>query len=89
MQRLLNRTNKANYEVFNIGTGKGSSVMEVIQSFERVSGKKLNYKIAPRRDGDVIQAYADTAKSNKELGWKAELSLDDAMLSAWKWQKSL
>ena len=89
MQRLLNRTNKANYEVFNIGTGKGSSVMEVIQSFERVSGKKLNYKIAPRRDGDVIQAFADTTKSNKELGWKAALSLDDAMLSAWKWQKSL
>ena len=89
LQRLLNNKNKDNYEVFNIGTGKGSSVMEVIKSFEKVSGQKLNYKIAPRRAGDVIQAYADTSKSNKELGWKAKLTLDDAMLSAWKWQTSL
>lgn len=89
LQRLLSKRNKANYEVFNIGTGKGSSVMEVIKSFEKVSGQKLNYKIAPRREGDVIQAYADTTKSNVELGWKAELTLDDAMLSAWKWQKTL
>ena len=89
LQRLLNKKNKENYEVFNIGTGKGSSVMEVIKSFEKVSGEKLNYKIAPRRDGDVIQTYADTAKSNIELGWKAELTLDDALLSAWKWQKTL
>ena len=89
LQRLLHKKNKSNYEVFNIGTGKGSSVMEVIKSFEKVSGQKLNYKIAPRRTGDVIQAYADTSKSNKELGWKAKLTLDDAMLSAWKWQMSL
>ncbi|MGM5468798.1 UDP-glucose 4-epimerase GalE [Flavobacteriaceae bacterium LMO-SS05] len=89
LQRLLNKKSKANYEVFNIGTGKGSSVMEVIQSFEKVSGQKLNYKIAPRRVGDVVQAYADTSKSNTELGWKAKFSLDDAMLSAWRWQKSL
>jgi UDP-glucose 4-epimerase len=89
LQRLLDKKNKANYEVFNIGTGKGSSVMEVIKSFEKVSGQKLNYKIAPRRAGDVIQAYADTSKSNTELGWKAKLTLDDAMLSAWKWQISL
>ena len=89
LQRLLSKKNKANYEVFNIGTGKGSSVMEVIKSFEKVSGQKLNYKIAPRREGDVIQAYADTTKSNVELGWKAELTLDDAMHSSWKWQKTL
>ena len=89
LQRLLNKKNKDNYEVFNIGTGKGSSVMEVIKSFEKVSGQKLNYKIAPRRAGDVVQAYADTSKSNKELGWKAKLTLDDGMLSAWKWQISL
>jgi UDP-glucose 4-epimerase len=89
LQRLLSKKNKANYEVFNIGTGKGSSVMEVIKSFEKVSGQKLNYKIAPRREGDVIQAYADTTKSNIELGWRSELTLDDAMLSAWKWQKTL
>jgi UDP-glucose 4-epimerase len=89
LQRLLDKKNKENYDVFNIGTGKGSSVMEVIKSFEKVSGQKLNYRIAPRRAGDVVQAYADTSKSNTELGWKAELTLDDAMLSAWKWQKSL
>jgi UDP-glucose 4-epimerase len=89
VQRLLNKKNKANYEVFNIGTGKGSSVMEVIKSFEKVSGQKLNYKIAHRREGDVVQAYADTSKSNTELGWKAELTLEDALLSAWKWQKTL
>lgn len=89
LQRLLSKKNKTNYEVFNIGTGQGSSVMEVIKSFEKVSGQKLNYKIAPRREGDVVQAYADTTKSNTELGWKAVLTLDDAMLSAWKWQKTL
>ena len=89
LQRLLNKKNEENYEIFNIGTGKGSSVMEVIKSFEKISGQKLNYKIAPRRVGDVVQAYADTAKSNTELDWKAELTLDDALLSAWKWQNTL
>ena len=89
LQRLLDRRNKSNYEVFNIGTGKGTSVMEIIKSFEKVSGQKLNYKIGPRRAGDVIQAYADTSKSNTELGWKAKLTLDDALRSAWKWQNSL
>lgn len=89
LQRLLEKDNKSNYEVFNIGTGKGSSVLEVIQSFEKVSGKKLNYKIAPRRAGDITQAYADTSKSNEELGWKAELTLDDAMRSAWNWEKHI
>ncbi|MCQ0110324.1 UDP-glucose 4-epimerase GalE [Zhouia amylolytica] len=89
LQRLLKGANKANYEVFNVGTGKGSSVMEVIESFERVSGQKLNYKIAPRRPGDVIEAYADTTKANEELGWKAVSTLDDAMASAWKWEQKI
>lgn len=89
LQRLLEKKNPENYEVFNIGTGKGSSVLEVIQSFEKVTGLKLNYKIAERRAGDVIQAFADTSKSNEVLGWKAELSLDDAMESAWKWEKHI
>nr|WP_288934923.1 UDP-glucose 4-epimerase GalE [uncultured Allomuricauda sp.] len=87
LQRLLKGKNESNYEVFNLGTGKGSSVLEVIQSFERVSGKKLNYKIVDRRPGDVIQAYADTKKANEVLGWKAKSSLDDAMKSAWEWEK--
>lgn len=89
LQRLLESNNTSNYEFFNLGTGTGSSVLEVIQSFERVSDEKLNYKIANRREGDVISAYADTKKANQILGWKAESTLDDAMKSAWKWQKSL
>lgn len=87
LQRLLKGNNKSNYETFNLGTGKGSSVLEVVQSFEKVSGKKLNYKIVDRREGDIISAYADTTKANNELGWKAQLTLDDAMRSAWKWEQ--
>lgn len=89
LKRLLKNQNASNYEVFNLGTGKGSSVLEVIKSFEKVSGKTLNYKIVDRRKGDVISAYADTQKANEELGWKAELSLDDAMRSAWKWEQMI
>lgn len=89
LQRLLSDKNEANYETFNVGTGVGSSVLEVIQSFERVSGLSLNYKIAPRREGDVTQAYANTAKANNVLGWKAQSTLDDAMKSAWLWEKQI
>lgn len=89
LKRLLENKNKARYETFNLGTGKGSSVLEVVESFERVSGKKLNYKIVDRREGDVIAAYADTNLANDELGWKTELSLDDAMLSAWNWEQKV
>lgn len=89
LQRLLENKNDTNFEIFNLGTGKGSSVLEVIQSFERVSNQKLNYKIVDRRDGDVVEAYANTTKANTVLGWKAKLSLDDAMLSAWKWEQTL
>lgn len=89
LQRLLNDENETNYEVFNLGTGTGSSVLEVIESFERVSNQKLNYKIVERRKGDVISAYADTTKANAVLGWEAKSSLDDAMRSAWKWQNTL
>ncbi|UII77038.1 UDP-glucose 4-epimerase GalE [Flagellimonas sp. HMM57] len=89
LQRLLDQKNDSNYEVFNLGTGKGSSVLEVIQSFERVSGKKLNYKIVDRRPGDVIQAYADTKKANEVLGWKATSSLDDSLKSAWDWEQKI
>ncbi len=89
LQRLIEGKNKSNNEVFNIGTGKGSSVLEVIQAFEQVSNSKLNYKITARREGDITSAYADTHKANNELGWKAESTLDDAMRSAWKWQQQL
>ncbi|WP_421810800.1 UDP-glucose 4-epimerase GalE [Flagellimonas sp.] len=86
LQRLIQGDNQENYEVFNLGTGKGSSVLEVIQSFERVSGKSLNYKIEDRRSGDVVQAYANTQKANEVLGWKAKSTLDEAMKSAWDWE---
>ena len=89
LERLIENKSLSNYEVFNLGTGKGSSVLEVIQSFEKVSGRKLNYKIAERREGDVISAYADTRHANKVLGWKTESSLDDAMASAWNWEKKI
>lgn len=86
LQRLINGANDENFEVFNIGTGTGSSVLEVINAFEDVSGKKLNYKIVGRREGDVVAAYADTTKANTVLGWTSKLSLKDALLSAWKWE---
>lgn len=89
LKRLLDGENDMNYEVFNLGTGKGHSVLEVIQSFERISGRKLNYSFAKRRDGDVMAAYADTKKANEVLNWRAELNLDQAMLDAWKWEQQL
>ncbi|WP_411030014.1 UDP-glucose 4-epimerase GalE [Spongiimicrobium sp. 3-5] len=87
LKRLMAGDNEKNYEVFNVGTGKGSSVLEVIESFERVSGKKLNYQIVDRRPGDVVSAYADTAKANTILGWKSQSTLDEAMKSAWEWEQ--
>lgn len=89
LERLLDKKNTSNFETFNLGTGTGSSVLEVINSFEKISKKSLNYKFAPRREGDVIQAYADTAKANTELGWTAKSTLDEAISSAWKWEKQL
>ncbi|MEO8932743.1 MAG: UDP-glucose 4-epimerase GalE [Xanthomarina sp.] len=89
LTRLLEKRNNGNYEVFNLGTGTGSSVLEAIHAFERVSGEKLNYKIVERREGDVVSVYADTKKANKELGWTAQLTLDDAMRSAWNWEQKI
>ena len=89
LERLLDEEQTSNYEVFNLGTGHGNSVLEAVKSFEKVSGKKLPYHIAERREGDVIAAYADTTKANEVLNWKAEYDIDDAMESAWKWQQKL
>lgn len=89
LQRLLNGKNLDKIETFNLGTGKGSSVLEVIHSFEKVSGKKLPYKIVPRREGDITEAYANTDKANDVLGWKAQSTLDEAMASAWKWEEKI
>lgn len=89
LKRLVEEKNTANYEVFNIGTGKGSSVLEVISAFEKISNQKLNYKIVDRREGDVVAAFADTTKANTVLGWKAKSSLEEALLSAWEWEKKI
>ena len=89
LQRLLNKKNVDKVEIFNLGTGTGSSVLEVIAAFEKVANKKLQYKIVDRRDGDVISAYANTDKANSVLGWKAESTLEDALESAWKWEQKI
>jgi UDP-glucose 4-epimerase len=89
LQRLLEGRNAENHEVFNVGTGKGSTVLQVIQSFERMSGKKLNYQVVGRRAGDITSAYADTTKANEVLGWKAKYTLDEAMKSAWDWEQKV
>jgi UDP-glucose 4-epimerase len=89
VERLLQNKRKNNFEIFNIGTGQGLSVMQVIKSFEKVTGMKLNYHICPRREGDVIEVWADTNFANKELGWKATRDIDEMMASAWKWELAL
>lgn len=89
LERLLGSENSDNYEVFNLGTGTGSSVLEVIKSFEKVSGRKLNYKIVDKRSGDITTAYADTTKANTVLGWKSKYTLNEAMKSAWVWEQKI
>ncbi|WPR71167.1 UDP-glucose 4-epimerase GalE [Flavobacterium sp. NG2] len=89
LQRLLGNKNLEKVETFNLGTGVGSSVLEVIKSFEKVSGKPFPYKIVDRREGDVTAAYASTDKANNVLGWKTQSSLDEAMASAWKWETKI
>jgi UDP-glucose 4-epimerase len=89
VERLTSEKSKKNVEIFNLGTGIGYSVMEVIKSFEHVSGIKLNFKIMERRPGDIVKVWADTDFANRELGWKAEKNLDEMTLSAWKWELAL
>lgn len=89
VERMVNKKMKKNFEFFNLGTGNGYSVLEVINSFEKVSGEKLNYKIVGRRAGDIEQVWADTNFANDELGWKAQKNLDEMTLSAWKWEQKL
>lgn len=89
LQRLLKKQNLEKVETFNLGTGTGSSVLEVINAFEKVSKQKLPYKIVGRREGDVISAYANTDKANKVLGWTARLTLEDALEDAWKWEQKI
>lgn len=88
LKRLLNKNMKKSYEVFNLGTGTGNSVLDVVNTFEKVTGEKLNYKICPRRKGDIEQIWADTKFANDELGWKTRKSLAAALKSAWEWEKA-
>lgn len=88
--QLLEKGNpKGKYDVFNVGTGNGYSVLEAIKAFKNVSGQALNYVIGPRREGDIIKVWGDVTKSTEQLGWKAELGIDEMMSSAWAWEKYL
>jgi UDP-glucose 4-epimerase len=89
LQRLINKKNSEKIETFNLGTGTGSSVLEVIATFEKVSGQKLPYTVVCRREGDFVSAYADTDKANTILGWKTQSSLEEAIASAWKWEQKI
>lgn len=89
INRMINNKMKEDFEVFNLGTGNGYSVLGVIKSFEKMSGQKLNYKIVDRRPGDIEKVWANPDFSNRELGWKAQRGLDEMTLSAWKWEKAL
>ncbi len=89
LKRLVEKKNTAKLEIFNLGTGTGSSVLEVISAFEKASGQKLPYTIVNRREGDVTSAYANTEKANNILGWKTVSTLDEAIASAWKWEQKI
>lgn len=88
MRRVLDEETEA-LEFFNIGTGKGNSTLEIVTTFEKATGVKLNWKFGPRREGDIEEIYGNVEKANKVLGWKAEAKLDDVLRSAWKWQEKL
>ncbi|MCE1200256.1 MAG: UDP-glucose 4-epimerase GalE, partial [Marinilabiliales bacterium] len=81
--------NGASCEFFNIGTGRGVSVLELVHAFERATGQTVPYKIVGRRAGDIEQIYADTSKANQVLGWHSEATLEDTLLSAWNWEKKI
>ncbi|MEA2043712.1 MAG: UDP-glucose 4-epimerase GalE [Bacteroidota bacterium] len=89
VKRLIEHNNKSEFEMFNLGTGKGSSVKEMVETFEAVTGQKLNYKYVERRKGDIEQVWADTSLANEELGWKSRLSIAEALNSAWEWEKKI
>lgn len=89
IEHLLDGKNKNRFEIYNLGTGEGNTVLEAIQTFEKVNGVLLNYTVGPRREGDVVKVYADTKKAWNDLGWKTEKSLEDIMRSAWAWEKHL
>ena len=88
MARVLDQDTDA-VEYFNVGTGKGNSTLEIVETFERATGVKVNWKYGPRRGGDIEKIWGDCTKANTVLGWKAESPLEDVLASAWKWQVKL
>lgn len=89
IERLLDNKNKSNFEIFNLGTGTGLSVLEIVNAFIKSTGVNFNYKIVDRRAGDVEKIWADTSRANKELGWNAETSIEDTLISSWEWEKNI
>lgn len=89
IKRLLEKKNKNNYEFFNIGTGSGVTVLQLIKAFEKATGERVNYKIVGRRAGDIEKVWADTTLANNELGWKAQVPLEETLANTWRWQKRL
>ena len=89
MSRILENADTDAVEVFNIGTGRGLSTLEVVEGFEKATGVKLNWTYAPRREGDIEKVWGNVDKANKVLGWKAEANIEDVLASAWKWQLKL
>ena len=89
VSRMLDGRMKEHYEIFNIGTGRPVSVLELVNAFEKVNGVKVNHRFAPRRSGDVTAVWADPGLANRELGWKAERSVEDTLAAAWAWEKHL
>lgn len=87
INRMVEGKSTQNYEIFNIGTGRAVSVFELVKSFEKVNNLKLNYKVAPRRAGDVVAVWADTSLANKELNWQAERTVEQTLQAAWEWEK--
>ncbi|MEI6764067.1 MAG: UDP-glucose 4-epimerase GalE [Bacteroidota bacterium] len=87
IKHMISGVSKEKFEVFNIGTGNGNSVLEIVNTFMKVSGVNLEYRITGRRPGDVEKVWADTSKANRDLGWKAEKTLEDMLLSAWNWEQ--
>ena len=89
VQRMLANNNKKSFEIFNLGTGNGISVMEIVKTFEAATGQKVNYEIVDRREGDIEKVWADTSFANKELGWSADTPLAETLLTAWEWEKRI
>ena len=89
LQYMLEKRNEERCEVFNLGTGNGVTVLELIAAFEKVSQQKLNFKLGPRRPGDVVEVYANKNKAKTKLGWDTKYSLDDMMDTAWRWEQEL